>query len=241
MSRFAALLPFVFVACADTGDEGMYVINNTAPPDDSCVLTGSRDQPFNSHGVVYFGSSEGYVMTPLIQSRVVASTDTDDTSRTIQLRGADVKLTLVALSVVTSAGITTTQPNTELPSFSALFSGAVPPAGTANVDFTLIPASTLLSIAGMSGINLDNPTDNFNAEVLAEVSVRGVINDNTVQAAPYLYPVTVCKNCVVNNLGSCPLMDVTPRPGNPCNPAQDGVVDCCTSTEGLVCPAPMSM
>ena len=75
--------------------------------------------------------------------------------------------------------------------------------------------------------------------MLAEVVIRGDINGSTITSAPYLYPITVCNDCVVSNLGACPLPSgVDVRTGNGCNPFQDGVVDCCTDADNrLVCPA----
>lgn len=240
MLRLAALVPFVFAACVDSGDEGMYVLNNTAVGN-TCVLTGSPDQPFISHGTIHYLSPRAYLLTPLIQSRIVASeTDTDDAQKTIQLRGADVTLTMKALSIERSNGsIETMQTDTQIGQFSTLFSGAITPGGSVNVGVDIIPPSILRSIAQMSGANLE--TDGFNAEVLATVVIKGELNGSSIEATPYLYPVSVCNNCVVVNLGACPLT-VTPRTGNACNPFQDGVVDCCVDESGnLVCPGPMEL
>lgn len=240
MLRLAALVPVVFAACVDTGDEGMYVLNNTAIGA-TCSLSGSPDQPFISHGTIHYSSPVAYLLTPLIQSRIVASeTDTDEAQKTIQLRGADVTLTLKALSIERGDGsIQTTQMDTELGQFSTLFSGAITPGGSVNVGVDIIPPSVLRSVAQMSGANLE--TDAFNAEVLASVVIKGDINGSSIEAAPYLYPVSVCNNCVLVNLGACPL-SVQPRTGNACNPFQDGVVDCCVDeSNNLICPGPMGM
>ena len=229
MTRLAALLPFAFVACVDSGDEGMYVVENTAVSGGTCVLTGSPDQPFISHGIIHYQSPLPYQLTPLIQSRLQPlEDDADAISRTVQLRRADIKLTLLATSTDTG----TTQNNLALPAFSSLFSGALPPGGFINVGFDLIPIGTLRSIGSMAG------GVSFTAEVVAEVTIKGVINDDEITSSAYVYPVTVCSNCVVNNVGACPMMVGTPRPGNACNPFQDGVVDCCAETDGtLTCPA----
>lgn len=237
MLRLAALMPLALVACVDTGDEGIYVLNNTAVTGE-CTLSGSPDQASIGHGLIHYLSPTAYVMTPLIQSRIAAQMNIDDTSRTVQLRGADIVLTLEAVTVEHADGsFTTTQPEKSLAMFSTLFSGAVPPGGSVNAFVDAIPPPTLRQIATESGA--DVATESFNAEVLAQVVIRGEINDNTVTSAPYLFPITVCNDCVVSNLGACPLPSgVQVRTGNACNPYQDGVVDCCTDTDGrLVCPA----
>ncbi len=236
----AALVPVALVACVDSGDEGMYVLNNTAVGD-SCALSGSPDQPFISHGVIYFGSSLPYTLTPLIQSRILASeTDTDQAQKTIQLRGADVTLTLKAMSVQAADGsITSTQPETVLGQFSTLFAGAVTPGGSVNVGVSIVPQTTLRAVADMSGADLVNGA--FTAEVLASIVIKGDINGSSIESTPYLYPVSVCSDCVISVVGACPLPAGTDvRPGNACNPYQDGIVDCCLDGEDLVCPGIVS-
>lgn len=237
MLRLAALIPLALVACVDSGDEGIYVLNNTAITD-SCSLSGSPDQAMLGHGLVYWGSPVPYVLTPLIQSRIMAAEGTDDTLRTVQLRGADVTLTLKAVSIDHPDGsVTVTQPNSQLDQFTTLFSGAVAPGGSVNAFVDVLPPAAMRQVAADSGADLAN--DSLNAEVLASVVIRGEINGNTITSAPYLYPITVCNQCVVTNLGACPLPStVTVRTGNACNAYQDGVVDCCTDASNrLVCPA----
>jgi hypothetical protein len=50
--------------------------------------------------------------------------------------------------------------------------------------------------------------------------------------------VTVCSDCIINDLGACGTK-AAQNLGDPCNPYQDGIVDCCdTAGGGLICPAP---
>jgi hypothetical protein len=243
MVRLAALMPVALgaslVACVDTGDEGIYVRSNTAVGT-SCSLSGSPDQASIGHGVINVFSTVPYVMTPLIQSRLIASeTTTDDISKTVQLRGADVRLTLKAVSIERDGQFVNTNPEKAYPGFSVLFSGAIPPGGSANAFVDIIPPSILRTIAADSGANLD--TDSLNAEVLAEVVIKGDLNGDAIESQPYFYPVTVCNDCVINVVGACP-MTGTPRTGNACNLFQDGVVDCCQELDGgITCPARTGM
>ena len=229
MLRLAALIPIALVACVSSGDEGMYIVKNIAVTD-SCVISASPDTPFRSKGLIHSDSTSSYFFTPLIQSRFTASTDGDDVSRTVQLRRADVKLTVKAYSV----GLQTRQADMALPTFSSLFSGALPPGGFVSVGFDIVTPSQMATIMSASGGNVE--TDEINAEVLAEITVRGVVNDDDITSNAYVYPVTICNRCVFLDAGACPV--ASPRLGNACNPYQDGVVDCCTETTGeVVCPA----
>ncbi|HEX5063435.1 MAG TPA: hypothetical protein VFV99_28860, partial [Kofleriaceae bacterium] len=127
---------------------------------------------------------------------------------------------------------TSTNPNKALGEpFSVLFSGALPPAASVNSFVDIIPPQQLIAIGAMAG------DGSINAEVLAEVVIKGDLNGDEIKSQPFFYPVTVCNDCVVNIVGACPVMG-TIRGGNACNPFQDGVVDCCTETSGSVsCPA----
>ena len=240
--RLASLTSaLVLFGCANQGDEGMIVLNNTAVSG-ACTLTGAAGQPFLSHGELYALGNNGYLLTPLIQSRVTAETGgmgtADLIQKTISLRGADISLTVEAVSVRNGDGSysVSTPANKQVDPFSVLFSGSLPPNGTVNVGFEVIPPATaqrILSIAGYQTGQL------MAAEVLAQVTIRGDLGGDEITASPFHFPISVCTDCVVNNLGACPVVG-TARVGNACNVFQDGVVDCCTNASNqLVCPAPM--
>jgi hypothetical protein len=248
MLRLTALIPLALVACVNTGDEGMYVVNATATSGATCSFTGSPDQPFISHGKIQWDSPDAYKLHPLIQSRITGigagsgSSTTDDISRTIQLRGADINLTLMAVTTTIGGQVTTTQKNTALPMFSSLFAGNVPPGGTVNVGIDTIPVGTLKSIASMSGVDPNSTTDRFDAEVVAELTIKGDVNGDSISSSKFIFPINVCSNCLFNDAGNCP-MKTAPRTGDPCNPYQDGVIDCCLDTTATpnvyLCPGTM--
>jgi hypothetical protein len=230
----------VLVGCADQGDEGMTVLNNTATGD-TCTLTGDVAQPFKSHGEIFAFSPVGYELTPLIQSRVTSSIGdgsgsgtSDPAQRTIFLRGADISLTLEAVTIKTNGQYSVTNPQTNIAQFSVLFAGSLPPAGSVNVGFEVISPAVMTTIVQSSGVNL--ATSDMTAEVLADVTIRGDLGGDTVKSNSFQYPISVCTDCVVSNLGPCP--QSATNTGNACNIFQDGVVDCCTDTNNsLVCPA----
>jgi hypothetical protein len=236
----------VLVGCADEGDEGMIVLNNTAVTGDSCSLSGDPGQPFSSHGEIYALADSGYILTPLIQSRIVTNigggsggTGTVDTlQKTIQLLGADVVLTLKAQSIENADGsFSVTQPESNVGSFSTLFSGSLPPSGTVNVGFEVITPAIMRQIVGASGVNL--ATQALKAEVLAQVTIKGELGGDSIESKPFFYPISVCTDCVIVNRGTCPIMGTAASATNPCNVFQDGVVECCTdASNNLICPGP---
>jgi hypothetical protein len=238
-SLFAAL---VLVGCANTGDEGMIVLNNTAVTD-SCTLTGAPDQPFRSHGEIFAGAKEGYVLTPLIQSRLTTeiggsgsgSGTVDPITKTIFLKGADVKVKLVSTSIITAGAYTTTQNNLELGTYSVLFAGYLPPDGYVNVGFEALSVPMIQSVVAMSGV--DFSSSDLRAEVLTEVTVKGELGGDTISATPFSYPITVCSDCIAEVTGPCPVME-EPLTGNACNMWQDGHLQCCSNPDGTyTCPS----
>ncbi|HET9987423.1 MAG TPA: hypothetical protein VFQ65_02865, partial [Kofleriaceae bacterium] len=132
--RLVSALAFTLlvVGCADKGDEGFFIRNNTAPPASACTFTGDPGQPFIASGAISYMSPQGYVFTPLLESRITAVMG-QEAERTIHLEGANVTLTA-------APGGTTQK-------FTALFSGSLAPnSGTANVSFELLPKSSIMAL-----------------------------------------------------------------------------------------------
>jgi hypothetical protein len=56
-----------------------------------------------------------------------------------------------------------------------------------------------------------------------------------VESEEFVYPIKVCDGCLGRNIGPCPRAPV--NKGNPCNAAQDALVDCCQQGAELRCPS----
>jgi hypothetical protein len=221
-----ALVPTLLAgACANSGDEGMDILNNTTvPTGNACTLTGMTGQAFTSQGVISTASPTGYLATPLLESRITALMG-QESQKTIHLQGATVHL-------VPAVGSTAVMLDSFEAAFDAPFSGDLPPTGTANVGFEIVPESVIAKVRAMGG------SAPVAVELRATVVAYGELAGSRIEATPWLYPVTICNDCVVALHGACPFTGSGLRTGNPCNIFQDGVVDCCMdSTSGLVCPA----
>jgi hypothetical protein len=212
--RLVSALAFTLlvVGCADKGDEGFFILNNTAPPvgATACTLTGDAGQPFIAAGAISYLSPSGYVFTPLLESRITAVMGSE-AERTIHLEGANVTLTAPA-----SGGTT---------SFTALFSGSLAPNnGTTNVSFELLPKASIMMLGSMTA----------NSEVVASVTPYGTLGGGRIDGEPFQYPITIVApaNGILTSQGSCASasLPAASTTVNPCNPYQDGVIDCCTCT-----------
>ena len=73
----------------------------------------------------------------------------------------------------------------------------------------------------------------------ARVKLVGKRGSQNIPSNSIQYPIFLCNGCLVHNLGLCSSDTIPERPktGNPCNPAQDDIIECCSEGGDLVCPA----
>ncbi|MBA3452414.1 MAG: hypothetical protein H0T42_04880 [Deltaproteobacteria bacterium] len=223
---------------ADNGDEGIFITSNVVPGE-GCALVASAGEPFLSHGTFSVFSRSGYEFHPQMKSRIIA-TATQIDARTIIMEGARVTLTFPDESVFSAAQQDDLRSRGVM-RFSSLFSAPLPPnGGLADGSFDIITTALLDELVAAKGAGILAPgAPSFRAEVVATVVVYGDMSGEEVTSQEFQYPVTICNDCVVNVLGSCPLPAGTTlvNEGNSCNPYQDGVADCCRMGDDVVCPA----
>ena len=229
MSRLATLVlgSSLLVGCVASdgaGDEGMYIQKAIATTADSCAFSSTDAEAFIGHGTIYVGSPNSYLLHPQVKSRITTTSDLETTQKTIQIRGARVNLEFADSEV--GAAVPAAQKK-----FQSLFTGPLAPnGGITDATFEVLPEDALASIFPLAE---GNPR--FETEVIAKVTVFGDLAGDEVTSQEFRFPITVCSDCVVNVMGACP-MTATGRQGNACNPYQDGVVDCCTTADGITCP-----
>lgn len=244
-------------ACvADSGDEGFVIRNNLAVESTTaCELDASATAPFTSRGTLHLDSPVPYVLTPLIQSRLTAAMG-QEALRTVALRGARVDLAIGPITVEDAAGNVTFScaaeganacysatelaalADTGVTKFRSLFSAPLPPnGGLAATTFDVVPTAVLREIRRKVGALAAGSS--LNALVVSTSTAYGDLGGKEITGLPFVYPVTVCTDCVIAVRGACSALDADfeARTGNACNPFQDGIVDCCTSGTSLVCPA----
>jgi hypothetical protein len=238
-ARVTVVCAALLVGCAAQGDEGFVVLNNSVP-DSSCALSGTKDQAFLSNGHILTISPAGYQLFPLLESRIDVADGQDPTTRTIDIRGARIDLSIESVQLTNATGqisnITEQQRSMVDPlllKFKQLRSGSLPPLGTANIGLEVVPWSLIPQIS--RGITLA-AGDRFRAIVVATVVMYGEMGGDEVTSDRFVYPIEICNDCIANVVGPCPAAVMVA--GNPCNPYQDGTVTCCTDQMNrLVCPA----
>ncbi|MDB4962066.1 MAG: hypothetical protein JWP01_2065 [Myxococcales bacterium] len=225
-------------ACAaDNGDEGIFVTKNVAASA-SCTFTADEGAAFLSHGTYSIHATTSYALHPQMVSRVTASAGQQE-ARTIIMRGARVNLRIPDETVLSAAQQESLRASGVM-KFSALFTAPLPPnGGIATGELDVITPALLDQIVMAKGAGIlaaDAPS--FRTEVIASVVVYGDMSGSEITSQEFQFPITICNDCVVNELGACPLPAGTvPRPGNACNPFQDGSADCCRLNDEVICPA----
>ena len=68
--RRVPVLALLLFGCAKNGAEGMVILANTAPAGTACTFTGDPMQPAFSSGQISAESTNAYLLTPLIESRI---------------------------------------------------------------------------------------------------------------------------------------------------------------------------
>lgn len=238
-----ALITAALGGCAaDNGDEGIFITSNVVP-DDGCTFTASAAEPFLTHGTYSVFSRDGYRFHPQMKSKITA-TAAQENMRTIIVEGARVTLSFPDESVFTAAQQEALR-SSGVMRFTSLFSAPLSPnGGLADGAFDLITPALLDELVAAKGAGIlaaDAPS--FRAEVVATVVVYGDMSGEEITSQEFQYPVTICNDCVVRELGACPLPVGTmiTNTGNVCNPYQDGTVDCCRTGADVVCPAQVAL
>ena len=245
--RRTLVLCFLLGCAANTGDGGMIVLNNSASAEGACSFTADVNEPFKTSGTLVLQSPAPYLLTPLIQSKITPIMG-QELQQTIEFRSAKIDLEIPSItthspgttnSYTFTDGELATMHDEGITHFKSLFSGSVGPNGFANVAFDIVPLALLDAIAAK--VAGDDGT--LTAQVVANIVVVGDLGGDEVDSDLFVYPVTICTDCITNTIGPCDMVPTgtTVRTGDPCNPFQDGLVDFCTSGGATVCPAPTSM
>jgi hypothetical protein len=208
--------------CAnDSGDKTILVLNNLAAvsDDNKCVIAPSEDSTGS------LDSPNSYLLFPLVKNLATDPGGALLSQRTFFAQGA--RIAVSSSDAAVQAAIGANGKYTQLSSFS------VKPNGLAAFGIPLIPSRVGALIAPT--LSSAKPT----AQLVATIEIFGLLGGGEVTSQPFDFPVEACVGCAGQIVGPCASlpMDFKANPGNPCNPFQDGVIDCCSTPSGAICPA----
>jgi hypothetical protein len=171
----------------------------------------------------------GYIFAPAVVNGSTPNNSMPNV-HTLFLNGADVELR--ADGSMASNALLGALRGRNLDKRTQHFSGSIAAGATAGVGYPLIDAEQTAAIADV--------LDDFQqVSVVAHTKIFGTLDGTSVTSDPFDYPITVCKGCLVEDLGPCAnlTMATTIHKGGACNPLQDALLDCCTQDGAAVCPA----
>jgi hypothetical protein len=185
--------------------------------------------------IVRGDADSAYLFFPLLKNNLPGPTGSGPDTNQIQMSGFNVDVT--ALAGTTAATDQVLADNSSYAHFRAVWSGGIDSGGGemgAIVDAVPVALATqLLNLGGVAA----EPSALLNLHVQA---IGTTVGGTAMQSDPFDFPVEICVGCLVANVQACPYMSAPANPGNPCNPAQDDPVDCCTDNGALICPPPVA-
>lgn len=232
-----APLALALAACVgDSADSGLYILRNIAP-DEGCVIDPSSEV-FQTSGVIETDSPGDYFFTPVARNDLVTNGN-DLSQKTIFVEGARVTIGYHDADLFTATE--QAQQRTEgLTQFETLTSGSIEPdGGVASFGLYVVPTDLLAVI----GERLPAPTvERPRSSTVLDVGVQlyGTQAGDEIVSNVFHFPVEVCRDCLVFNVGLCSDLPAgfVGGAGGVCNPYQDAVLQCCeTATGQFVCPA----
>jgi hypothetical protein len=179
------------------------------------------------------GATTAFLVFPLIENNLPSDSGDIDPNRIALTSFA------VDISPISSSGPATNdvfsslaQAGDPLVSYSVPWSGSIPSGGgRVAAAVRAFPVELARRLLATNEIDVTpSLTVNLRIQAFGKTTTRDIESD------PFDYPVSVCAGCLVANVASCPYTSPPANTGNPCNIAQDGYVDCCTSGGDLICP-----
>jgi hypothetical protein len=232
----AILAPMVAFAFGCGRVPGQFeILNDQIPTPGSCTIpvapTLYQGQGMLDLSIVRSDFPTAYLFFPLIENNLPRPTGDLDSNQ-IQLTGFDVDISPVLPVSDSVAAVFAASAASPYLHYQTTWSGGVSSGGgqlSAEVEAFPVPLAQQLLAAG----NLDStPSLTVNLKIQA---LGNTNSGRSLQSDPFNFPVSICAGCLVASTAPCPLPAKPANAGNPCNPAQDQAVDCCTDNGALFC------
>jgi hypothetical protein len=217
---------------ADSGDEAIIVLKNVHVANEDCAPSAATSEAGWSHGSLDLLLPSSYVFVAQLKSRITADASQRD-QRTIFTSGANVDISFPGSTLFSAAELAELRAS-GLTRYKDPFVATITPGDITDIPFQLIPEPLVERIIAKADL-----TTRFRLEAQATFTVVGEVSGGSVSSQAFSFAVTIGNGVAVNVTGACSALAAgfAANTGYACNPAQDGILDCCTSAGGLVCPA----
>jgi hypothetical protein len=174
---------------------------------------------YRAAGVLDISLGVGYTAFPLLVNNIASSTTKDGQPERniLHLTGYRVSLDLGKIPV---------NPPGELVDFLARASGLVAPAGGMQVSGVKVIKDELVKIIAPA------IPDAYQPEILVTLRAVATRGGWETESGAFVYPVTLCKKCLVDYRGTCPATGDKNVAVNACGLPQDDPVTCCPVPTG---------
>jgi hypothetical protein len=222
---------------ANGGDEGLLVLKNVVPTATAggCAFSSQETEVSLVRGALDVTFGTGYEFIAQVKSRITALAG-QESQRTVFTRGANVDVTFADANLLTAAEVSALNAKNALHFMSPFTAPIAPNGGVTDVLFELIPPEVSITLATKPSF--------LTTTVQASFTIVGDLAGGDVSSQKFQYTVTLTNGGFKNDKGPCTGVSASfsPRVGNPCNPGQDGLVDCCQDVDRMnnlvdVCPA----
>jgi hypothetical protein len=252
MNISARVIPFALrmltfaaasVAVAGCGRvPGQLVFLHNQAPDEGCSISADEGHPYIGTSVVDVSlvrasAESGLWVFPLLKNNLPGSGDGLDPNQIfISSFAVDISMMTGPPSLQTLFATLESDATTRaLLHYKTPWSGTIKSGGgTLATSVASMPTDLAARLAAETDV-AETPDLWLNVKIRA----FGSSTTQTFESDPFDYPVSVCSGCLVGNIRPCPYTSPPANTGNPCNVAQDGIVDCCLAGNDLICPPPV--
>lgn len=203
--------------------DNFYIIKMQVPAS-GCVISAANDPTSMGEGMLDISLGIGYEGYPLVINNLASSTGKDGQPErnTLHLKGFKIR---VDLGDIPSGGI---DPKL-LDYFDAKSNNAITPGGG-----LLAAPVTLIKDELAKALQPIIP-DTLKPEVQVGIRAQATLGGSTMESSEFMYPITLCKKCLVDLRATCPAVDDKTALANVCAAPQDAPVTCCSTSIGFTC------
>ena len=218
------LVPVVLASLVGCVDSDNFYIIQMQIPAEGCTISATDSTESLAQGLLDISLGIGYRGYPLVINNLAATAGTDQQPErnTVHFKGFQIR---VDLGPVPAGGID-----------SALLNYFDPKANVA-----ITPSGGLL--AGPAVLIKDELAkalqpvipEGLKPDVTVGIRAQGEVGGSTVESGEFLFPITLCKKCLVDLRATCPAADDKTVFSNACGVPQDKPVTCCSTSFGFSC------
>jgi hypothetical protein len=238
----ALCVPLLLGACGRVPGQ-FIIVQDQVPMGGGCSIT-TNQTVYNPSGildvaVVNQTATSGYLVFPLLQNDLPPPSGSLVDGNRIALTAFDVDLHMTAVDppavtgpmFATLEGAQDPQVHYSLPTSGSVASGG----GLTAAIVEGFPTSLAIAIAKNGDLG-----GGVFVDVNIKVRAHGERLTGSIVSDDFNFPIKLCSGCLISSVQPCPVKTAPPLQGNPCNPAQDELVDCCTVGGTLYCPSLVS-